>query len=773
MSSPFSNVSFTAAASGDPSPTVQWQVSTDGGRTFSPISGATSTTLTLSSVSVSMSGNEYEAVFTNPAGSVTTSAATLTVTPLPVTLTGGRVYNGTQTADGSVLSISNEATGNDLTLSGYATLAGANAGPETITDVSHLTLVGTSAANYTLAGASGSVTIAELPVTLMGSRVYNGTQTADGSILSVSDGATGDDITLSGSAGLAGANAGPEPITNVSNLTLGGNSAANYTLVGATGSVTISPSSTTTTLSLLNNPAVPGQLVTFTAVIAPVAPGGGTPTGTVTFTSGSTTLQTVPLVGGQASLTTSYSTAGSPVSRPPTRIQTATTPRAARTRRRRLSWRRESPSPGPRSTSSAAAHRRTSPPSSRPGPRRTGRPAWRSPPRSTKLRSRRPSPSRSRRSCSPATRATRPSPLASTLTLPTTVTAGNGNDAIVLSGGNNTVALGGGNDAVAAGGGNNSVTVGNGNDVILLGNGNDTVTAGNGNDGIVLGGGNNTVALGGGNDAVAAGGGNDSVTVGNGNDVILLGNGNDTVTAGNGIDGIVLGGGNDAVALGGGNDAVAAGSGNDTVTAGNGNDVVLLGNGNDTIGLGGGSNSDRGQRQRHHRARRREQRRGRGQRHRLRHGRQRQQPDRRRPGAPHDQGRKRHEHPHRRDGDRQEIWRLVPPDPQRLDGEPDRVEPGGDPVAVHGQLQHEVRQHPDGRQRHRLVLLPVPDDLEQEVEGLPELTPHRSQSSRPGPGASRGPGVVSRWSFHRPGRSSPKGNDHPFHQLEIGKTTSK
>src|SRR5882724_1744004 len=36
---------FTAAATGSPTPTVQWQVSTDGGTTFSNVSGATSTTL--------------------------------------------------------------------------------------------------------------------------------------------------------------------------------------------------------------------------------------------------------------------------------------------------------------------------------------------------------------------------------------------------------------------------------------------------------------------------------------------------------------------------------------------------------------------------------------------------------------------------------------------------------------------------------------------------------------------------------------------------------
>ena len=81
--------------------------------------------------------------------------------------------------------------------------------------------------------------------------------------------------------------------------------------------------------------------------------------------------------------------------------------------------------------------------------------------------------------------------LASTLTLPATVTAGNGNDAIQLGGGNNTVVLGDGNDTVSAGGGNNTVTVGNGNDIIQLGDGSNIVVEGNGNDSVTAGNGNN------------------------------------------------------------------------------------------------------------------------------------------------------------------------------------------------------------------------------------------------------------------------------------------
>jgi hypothetical protein len=71
-------VSFTAAATGIPEVTVQWQVSTDGGHTFADITGATSTTLTFVT-DTSENGYEYRAVFTNSAGTATTTAALLTV----------------------------------------------------------------------------------------------------------------------------------------------------------------------------------------------------------------------------------------------------------------------------------------------------------------------------------------------------------------------------------------------------------------------------------------------------------------------------------------------------------------------------------------------------------------------------------------------------------------------------------------------------------------------------------------------------------------------
>jgi hypothetical protein len=80
-------VGFAAAAGGYPYPTVQWQASTDGGKTFSDIAGdasATTQTLTITGLSASKNGNRYRAIFTNSLGSVTTNVAKLAVVPLAV-----------------------------------------------------------------------------------------------------------------------------------------------------------------------------------------------------------------------------------------------------------------------------------------------------------------------------------------------------------------------------------------------------------------------------------------------------------------------------------------------------------------------------------------------------------------------------------------------------------------------------------------------------------------------------------------------------------------
>ena len=79
------NATFTVVASGTPTPTFQWQVSTNGGVSFAnltntpPYANVTTPTLFIASATAGLSGYRYRAIATNSAGSATSTAATLTV----------------------------------------------------------------------------------------------------------------------------------------------------------------------------------------------------------------------------------------------------------------------------------------------------------------------------------------------------------------------------------------------------------------------------------------------------------------------------------------------------------------------------------------------------------------------------------------------------------------------------------------------------------------------------------------------------------------------
>lgn len=81
---------FTSVAAGTPVPTVEWQVSTDNGSTWTPltdgvqpdgsvVTGSRTGTLDVTSVQPDENGNEYEAVFSSSAGSATSGPGTLDI----------------------------------------------------------------------------------------------------------------------------------------------------------------------------------------------------------------------------------------------------------------------------------------------------------------------------------------------------------------------------------------------------------------------------------------------------------------------------------------------------------------------------------------------------------------------------------------------------------------------------------------------------------------------------------------------------------------------
>ncbi|WP_456823956.1 glycoside hydrolase family 3 C-terminal domain-containing protein [Cellulomonas sp. P5_E12] len=101
------NLTLTAAASGSPAPTVQWQKSTDG-TTWNDIAGATSPTYTLTGAVAADNGIQIRAVFENDLGQATTTVTTVSVTraalsaPVLSLTTGVVVVNAQNYTQGTV-----------------------------------------------------------------------------------------------------------------------------------------------------------------------------------------------------------------------------------------------------------------------------------------------------------------------------------------------------------------------------------------------------------------------------------------------------------------------------------------------------------------------------------------------------------------------------------------------------------------------------------------------------------------------------------------------
>jgi uncharacterized repeat protein (TIGR01451 family) len=138
---------FTAAATGSPAPTVQWQVSTNGGTSFTNVAGATSTTLSFTTTAA-QNANQFKAVFTNAAGSTSTTAATLTVQAPALSIVKSHVGNFTVGTNG-VFTIAVSNSGNSPTT-----------GPITVTDTlaAGLTFVSGTGTNWACGAVAQLVT---------------------------------------------------------------------------------------------------------------------------------------------------------------------------------------------------------------------------------------------------------------------------------------------------------------------------------------------------------------------------------------------------------------------------------------------------------------------------------------------------------------------------------------------------------------------------------------------------------------------------------------
>jgi hypothetical protein len=87
-------------------------------------------------------------------------------------------------------------------------------------------------------------------------------------------------------------------------ITCSGLSSSSYAITWVAGTLSVVPAVTSTEVASSAITAIAGQAVTFTATVSAMAPGAGTPTGSVELLDGATSLGTVALTSGQATLST-------------------------------------------------------------------------------------------------------------------------------------------------------------------------------------------------------------------------------------------------------------------------------------------------------------------------------------------------------------------------------------------------------------------------------------------------------------------------------------
>jgi filamentous hemagglutinin family protein len=176
---------------------------------------------------------------------VATHSATGTITPAALDLnavSATKTYDGTTTSAGVVTSSGLKA-GDSLTglVQSYASKNALGAGNSTLNVTGYTVNDGNGGANYTVAVHPAAGTVLPLPVTLAGSRSYDGTTGIAAAHLAATNLVAGDSASLIGNGTLAAKDVGVQPIANLGSLAVGN---SNYTMTGASGSVTVTPQAT-------------------------------------------------------------------------------------------------------------------------------------------------------------------------------------------------------------------------------------------------------------------------------------------------------------------------------------------------------------------------------------------------------------------------------------------------------------------------------------------------------------------------------------------------
>jgi hypothetical protein len=237
-------VTFTAAASGLPSPAVHWQVSTNSGASWSDIAGATGGTLSFVATGT-QTGNQFRAVFTNAAGSLASAAATLTVARIPLTIAATAA---SMTYGGAVPAFPATYTGllggdTAAVLTGTLTCGTSPAATATTAVGAYvISCSGQTSPDYAISYVPSTLAVTGAPLTVdvVGSQLYGGSPTFSTTVTGLRNGDPASVVTgalsCSTNASATSPVGGGYPIAACSGLAAG-----NYAVTYATGALTVTP----------------------------------------------------------------------------------------------------------------------------------------------------------------------------------------------------------------------------------------------------------------------------------------------------------------------------------------------------------------------------------------------------------------------------------------------------------------------------------------------------------------------------------------------------
>jgi hypothetical protein len=170
---------------------------------------------------------------------------TYSVTQAPISFSGTRTYNATTNVEAANITLTGQQGGEDLTVTGVGSITSGNVGSGKTANVTGLTLgngvSGTpgTASNYTFTGGTQTFNVTKAPLTISGSREYDGTQKIESSSMSLSGLQGGETLTINDSILTTSSNVGT--YSTGTNTILDSNlNSADYkkiTSQGGTGSV--------------------------------------------------------------------------------------------------------------------------------------------------------------------------------------------------------------------------------------------------------------------------------------------------------------------------------------------------------------------------------------------------------------------------------------------------------------------------------------------------------------------------------------------------------